>query len=275
MFGALDDRMVSTIMAALPFDTCILLSVNPINRQLHRSAGDAIVRRLVTCPALGLARLCEALCRQRAISERVFLSLQASDFSATCWQILLCNAAAYGLTRAVICAISRGTDLSALLHVAARGGHYALAVALLGRGADPNESRPKSGSTPLHEAALSRGPTPMVQLLLDSKSDANATERGKNTPLHMAAVGGHICGIAALIAAGANPNLQNSIGSTPLHVAVYNGNLRNCGALLAAGADRGTTDIYGKTPLDRAIQYRYPAIVDLLRADSPAVPARG
>ena len=273
MFNTLDDRMVSTIVAALPFDMCILLLVNPINRQLHRSAGDAIVRRLVTCPALGLSRLCEALCRQRAISERVFLSLQASDFSATCWQILLCNAAAYGLTRAVICAIGRGTDVSALLYVAARGGHCALAVALLVRGADPNESRPDSGNTPLHEAALHRTPSPVVQLLLDSKANVHATQHGNNTPLHMAAVCGNTNGLAALIAAGADLTAQNSFGSTPLHVAVFNGNLRNCGALLAAGADRDARDNQGRTPLDRAIQYRYPAIVDLLRG-APAE-ARG
>lgn len=265
MFDALDDRVVSTIVAALPFDMCILLSVDPVSKQLHRPAGDAIVRHLVTCPVWDLARLCGLLCRRRAISERVFLSLLASDFSATSWQILLCNAAAYGLTGAVVCATGRGADPSALLHVAARGGHCALAAALLRRGADPNTPRPESGSTPLHEAALHRTPSPVVQLLLDSKSDVNTTDRSNNTPLHMAAVCGNMCGIAALITAGADPNAQNSIGSTPLHVAVYNGNLCNSGALLAAGADRGIADNYGKTPLDRAIQYRHAAIVDLLR----------
>jgi ankyrin repeat protein len=197
----------------------------------------------------------------------------ASDFSATSWQILLCNAAAYGLTGVVVCAIGRGFDPTALLHVAARGGHCALATALLHRGADPNEPRPDSGRTPLHEAALHRTPSPVVQLLLDSKSDVNVLQQGNNTPLHMAAVCGHIGGVAALIAAGADPNAQNSFGSTPLHVAVYNGNLCGSGALLAAGADWGIADNYGKTPLDRAIQYRHAAIVDLLRG-APAL-ARG
>ena len=274
MFDALDDRVVSIIVAALPFDACLLL-LDPVSKQLHRPAGDAVVRHLVRCPEWVLGRLCEALCR-RAAPERVFLSLLAADFPAARWQILLCNAAARGLTGAVVCAISRGVVADALLHVAVRHGHCALAAALLGRGADPNAPRPDSGSTPLHEAALHRTPSPVVQLLLDSKSDANcATERGNNTPLHMAAVCGHTNGLAALIAAGADLTAQNSFGGTPLHVAVYNGNLRNCGALLAAGADRGATDNHGKTPLDRAIQYGHAAIVDLLRAAGGAAPARG
>ena len=277
MVNALNDRMVETIMAALPFEMCCLLLVYPINRQLRRRAGDAVVRHLVTCSAPALAHLCEALCRQRAITERVFLSLQASDFSATRWQILLCNAAAYGLTRTVICARSRGTDPGALLHVAARGGHCALAAALLGCGADPNARRPKGSGTPLHEAALHyQTPSPVVQLLLDSKSDVNSQNSIDNyTPLHMAAIFGNVIGIAALIAAGADPNAQNSIGSTPLHVAVYNRNLRSCGVLLAVGADRGIADNDGKTPLDRAIQYGLAAVADLLRGDSGVTPARG
>ena len=102
---------------------------------------------------------------------------------------------------------------------------------LLHHGADPNRGREESGETPLHHALTDdktdRGP--LVKLLLDHEADPNAKTkpgivsanfwrdartRGE-TPLHRAAAFSTEGTIRLLLAAGADPTIQDANGDTP------------------------------------------------------------
>jgi ankyrin repeat protein len=68
------------------------------------------------------------------------------------------------------------------------------------------------------------------------------------TPLHGAAIEGHVDVCKLLLAAGANVNTQGRVNScevecTPLHTAAKYGHVEVCELLLAAGADVNTQDI--------------------------------
>ena len=54
------------------------------------------------------------------------------------------------------------------------------------------------------------------------------------TPLHLAAIGGHASTIAALIVAGALKTRQNLLGQTPLHCSIIHGNFNAMALLLGS-----------------------------------------
>jgi ankyrin repeat protein len=102
---------------------------------------------------------------------------------------------------------------------------------LLEHGADPNHGRDESGETPLHHALAARDGDrgPLVKLLLDHGADPNskttpgvlscnfwrdARTRGE-TPLHRAAAYSAAETINQLLAAGADPSVQDVNGDTP------------------------------------------------------------
>lgn len=93
------------------------------------------------------------------------------------------------------------------LHVAARGGHGDVMVALLKAGADPNAVT-STGVTALHLAAGS-GAVEGVTALLDKGADPNARdpELGQ-TPLVYAAAGNRAMAITTLMKRGADPKIK-------------------------------------------------------------------
>ncbi len=94
------------------------------------------------------------------------------------------------------------------------------------------------GFTALHDAAFFGGEA-VARLLLDAGADTDAVSRNpmEVRPLH-SAVAGSRAGVAlALIAAGADVNVQQRHGWTPLHGAAEHGLAEVVDALLAAGAD--------------------------------------
>ena len=71
----------------------------------------------------------------------------------------------------------------------------------------------------------------------------------KATHLHSAALSGDTETIAALCAAGVDPNARNNDGFTPLHFAAELGHTEAIAALLKAGADPNAESDQGFTPL--------------------------
>jgi ankyrin repeat protein len=68
-----------------------------------------------------------------------------------------------------------------------------------------------------------------------------------------------------LLAAGANPSVQNTRKQTPLMAAAYQGDYDIAKALLDMGADRTLKDAAGKTAIDVAVERGHSRVVVLLR----------
>ena len=54
---------------------------------------------------------------------------------------------------------------------------------------------------------------------LKAGADPNVRAEDGSTPLHWAAINGHVEAVAALLMAGADPNLRNDYGITSLDIA--------------------------------------------------------
>jgi len=87
-----------------------------------------------------------------------------------------------------------------------------------------------------------------------------------HSALHWAASKGHAPILAWLLGQGASTSLINNAGSRPLHAASQNGKLAAVEALLAAGADPALQDAEGHTARDVALDRSYGAIARVLEA---------
>ena len=159
------------------------------------------------------------------------------------------------------------------LMIVARTEDTEAAEALLAAGADVNAREGWKGQTAIMWAAA-RGRPGMVRLLaahgadVDARSTVNDWPRqttifprakylpaGGLTPLLFAAREGCSACIAALIEAGADPNLPDPDEVTPLLIALLNARFDAAAALIEAGANVDKWDWWGRTPLYAAIDY--------------------
>jgi hypothetical protein len=118
-----------------------------------------------------------------------------------------------------------------------------------------------AGDTALHVAAAAYRPG-IVRKLVELGADVRAKNRRGAEPLHYAADGlpgapnwnpaAQAETIAALIAAGADPNAVDKGCVTPLHRAVRTRCAAAVAALLDAGANPERRNLYGATPLELA-----------------------
>lgn len=143
---------------------------------------------------------------------------------------------------------------------AARNGQADVARLLL-RSDTPNGVRrqvhgvDKKGMSPLHHAASceDHGGTDVVDLLLESGADVNATSHGgRDTALHCACLSANHATMRRLIQYGAPVNAQNAEGMTTLCQAVADDNEDAVDLMLAADADLNIPSKSG-TPLLMAI----------------------
>ena len=77
--------------------------------------------------------------------------------------------------------------------------------------------------------------------------------RDQRTELHRAANEGDAAAVKALLAAGHDPNSQDSQGWSPLHFGAQASSAAVVETLLAAGARVDPCDLNGNTPLLRAV----------------------
>jgi len=153
------------------------------------------------------------------------------------------------------------------LMAAARSGHVEAAKVLLEAGADINAKEAFGGQSALMWAAA-QSQAEMVKFLAAHGADLNArgvvhqwerkviTEprpkdmnKGGFTPLLYAAREGCLECTKNLIAAGADPNLEDPDRVTPLNMALFNLHFDVAAALIKGGADVDKWDFYGRSPL--------------------------
>lgn len=109
-----------------------------------------------------------------------------------------------------------------------------------------------TGQTALH-IAVARRDTVWVRFLTARGADANLADREGLTPLIIAAQIGFPDAVPLLVAAGGRINQGNSRGETPLHFAVQRRDIATVRALIAAGADPEVQDnVTGMSPRDYA-----------------------
>lgn len=143
----------------------------------------------------------------------------------------------------------RGNHTLPPLHFACASYRAEMAAHLIKAGADVNLPD-ADGLTPLHHA-VQRGSLSMVLLLIKSGADVNAPDSQGSAPLHFAqSRGGGI--VDALVAAGANVNLQNINGHTPAHIHLLETSLIN--TLLYHGANVNLKANDGQTPFSLLLQ---------------------
>ena len=127
-----------------------------------------------------------------------------------------------------------------------------------------------SGFTPLIFGSLGNHLS-VVRLLL-SIGHGDSSTRGtavvvntpKHTALRAAAKMGHTAVAAALLAAGARPNLASGDGATPLQSCARAGHLDVCRLLLAHGADPAHINGFNQTALSLARDRNDTAMVQLM-----------
>src|SRR5262245_2379982 len=153
------------------------------------------------------------------------------------------------------------------LMAVARAGKVEAAKRLLEAGADINAKEEFGGQTALMWAAA-QSQAEMVKLLASKGADLNArgvirqwerkviTEprpkdmnKGGFTPLLYAAREGCVECARHLIAAGADPDLEDPERITPLNMALLNLHFEFAAFMITAGADVDKWDLFGRSPL--------------------------
>jgi uncharacterized protein len=191
-----------------------------------------------------------------------------ADDLAGATRLLKSGADANGLTERGISALS----------LAIANGNAAMVELLLQAGANPNQPEP-SGETLLMMAAQT-GVLPVVQKLLHVGVAVDTREPAYGqTALMFAARAGHAGVVAALLKAGAQPNVATAVGATPAFVAPNSVPGFGFGVGILRGgvpADRGRREPTpgGMTPLHYAARHNHVTVATLLLQAGANINAR-
>jgi ankyrin repeat protein len=153
------------------------------------------------------------------------------------------------------------------LEDAVDAGHIATAEVLLHRGIDP-DTLCHGIETPVVNLAVDAANTPMVVLFARFGADIEQTDRTGRTLLsRTASRSERNQSLVTLLAAGADPNLQDRTGWAPLHWAAVHGYRENIAVLIAHGADTNTKAANGMTPAMLAQQNQHWEAAEQLRTE--------
>ena len=162
---------------------------------------------------------------------------------------------------------------------AAKAGRLNMVKFLLDRGARIS-ARNKEGFTALHEAA-DRGYADVVEFLANHGAPAGSFSHYPSAPLHNTANGAftnetqYVAVAKVLLAHGADVNARMRGRQTPLHRAAIGGHPQILRVLLDAGADPAIRDDAGQTALDLAVEGKHADCADLLRGQRRDPPPEG
>ena len=119
------------------------------------------------------------------------------------------------------------------------------------------------GRTPIHWAAL-RGHVEVVKLLACLTDCPNAPDKNGETPIFMAAAMGHTEVVKILAPLTGNPNVPNRIGQTPIHAAAWKGHTEIVKMLAPLTDSPNAPDENGNTPIYDAAWNGHAEIVKFL-----------
>ena len=200
-------------------------------------------------------------------------------------QTPLCRAAMLGHTEVVRFLVDRGADLEIsledvpLLHmVIIASGIVALrqieTVRFLveEKGVDPNIKNSHE-KTPLHAAAIV-GHIEIARFLVKHGAGVNVRDDKLQTPLHLAAEAGHMEVVQFLVEHGAEVNVRDTNEQTALHMAAGDGHRRVVAYLISRGAEIDVKATCNLTPLHLASLNGKKEVVKLLVEHGAEVKAR-
>jgi len=126
--------------------------------------------------------------------------------------------------------------------------------------------RQEVGETALHWATV-RGDDIAAKRLLAARANPDLQDRDGKTPLHLASFNGVPDVLKTLLEANCNPDLRDARGNTALHwVMLAGGSLRMIKLLLNHGANAAIANEQGESAVDAAAENGFDAAVGLLES---------
>jgi hypothetical protein len=155
----------------------------------------------------------------------------------------------------------------AQLHHCAENGFTSSVKRLLSiRNINVNVKDDVHGSTPLHDAAVD-GHVEIARLLLQNGAEVNARSKYGFTPLHWAAIFGHVDILHLLVENDADLEAQDNDGERALHCAAYNGCLPFIQELISRyHVDINARDNYEETALRWARAQNHSTVITFLQS---------
>jgi len=147
---------------------------------------------------------------------------------------------------------------------AAEEGIKGMVVAHIAAGSDVN-ARGSDEKTPVHHAAIN-GHIEALTLLIGAGGDVNAGDKDEKTPVHHAAVNGHVEALTLLIEAGGDVNAGDKSEHSVVMMAIQNGHPEVAVKLIVAGAKLDMLNTYGRSVLMEATMKGYPEVAAKLIA---------